>query len=254
VSCAKQPLIQPALDRELAWPHHLRLAAHRALCRECAVEFRRQRRLQWLIRQVGLRTSRRVAAPPRTTRRAIDAWDAWGGQWFGLAASVALVVCLALISLPWGSDPGDDSGLSRALIASHIRTLHADRLVDVPTGGERPLAPWLAARIGMTLPVIDLASDGFPLVGARIDQVAEHPTAVFVYRADDHVINLFVWADASKADLTPGAWSADGYSVCHWRRGDAAFFAVSDLGADELDTFEQLYKSRHRKQRVGLLG
>jgi anti-sigma factor RsiW len=254
MTCDKRRLIEPAIDGELHLLGHARLRAHLTRCVGCATEFRRQRRLRHLIRQVGARRPRRAVAPQQAPRRSAAWWPTWGGQAIGLAASVALVACLIVTSLPTAEDPG----LRRALISSHVRTLLADRLLDLPVSGDRPLAPWLAARVGMTLPVIDLAADGFRLVGARIDSVADHATAVFVYRADDHVINLFVWAEPSDSELTPGAWSAEGYSVCHWRRDDAAFFAVSDLSAEQLDGFETLYKSRHReiqrKLRVGLLG
>ncbi len=155
--------------------------------------------------------------------------------------------------------PRDDPELRRALISSHVRTLQADHRSDGLADGDRLLAPWLAARIGLALPVVDLEADGYPLVDTRSDTVGDHAAAVFVYRARDHVINVFVWADPSSEDeLTPGAWSAEGYSVCHWRRREAAFFAVSDLSADQVNAFEQLYKMRHRslarRLRVGMIG
>jgi anti-sigma factor RsiW len=253
-TCDKRLLIEPAIDGELSLLRHVRLRAHFALCGTCATEFRRQRRLRRLIRRVGALRPRRGGAQPRPPQRTVMTWPRWNGQWIGLAASVALVACLVVINL----SPPEDPGLRRALISSHVRTLQADSRFDVPADGDRLLAPWLAARIGVVLPVVDLAADGFSLVGTRSDSVGDHPSAVFVYRAANHVINLFVWADPSEDQLTPGAWSAEGYSVCHWRRKGAAFFAVSDLSAEELDKFEELYKSRHRslerRLRVGLLG
>ena len=254
MTCDKRPLIESAIDGELGLFRHAHLRAHSALCGTCAAEFRRQRRLQHLIRQVRTLRPRRGEVQPQPRQRIAIAWPRWNGPWAGLAASGALVACLVAINL----SPREDLRLRRALISSHVRTLQADHLFDMPADGDRPLAPWLAARIGVVLPVVDLAADGFSLVGTRSDSVGDHASAVFVYRAEDHVINLFVWADPSEDELTPGAWSAEGYSVCHWRRKGAAFFAVSDLSAEELDKFEQLYKSRHRilerRLRVGFLG
>jgi len=251
MTCDKRPLIEPAIDGELGLLRQARLRAHLALCGGCATEFCRQRRLRHLIQQVAARQPGRVVAHRQTPQRIVEPLPRWTGQSMGLAASVALVACLVVTNLP----PREDPGLRRALISSHVRTLQADHRFEAPAGGDHLLAPWLAARIGMSLPIVDLAADGFPLVGTRTGSVGDHATAVFVYRADDHVINLFVWADSSEGELTPGAWSAEGYSVCHWRRKGAAFFAVSDLSAEQLDEFEKLYKSRHRslerRLRVG---
>ena len=255
MTCDKRPLIELAIDGELDLLRHARLRTHLALCRACATEFQRQRRLRHLIRQVGAFRPRRAAAPPQAPNRVAIAWPRWTGQWIGLAASMALIACLVVTNMP----PHEDPVLRRALISSHVRTLQADHLSDAPADGDRLLAPWLAARVGIALPVVDLEADGYPLVATRSDNVGDHAAAVFVYRARDHIINVFVWADPTSEDeLTPGAWSAEGYSVCHWRRRAAAFFAVSDLSADQLDSFEQLYKVRHRslerRLRVGMVG
>jgi len=102
----------------------------------------------------------------------------------------------------------------------------------------------LADTNGLSLPVIDLSAVGFPLVDARFDHIASHPAAVFVYRAKEHVISLFVWAAPTDGALTPDAWSAAGFSGCHWRNRVATFFAVSDLNAEKLDEFERLYRAR----------
>jgi anti-sigma factor RsiW len=236
VRCNKQAWIQPAFDGELDPISRLRLRAHRVRCPACATEFRRLSRLRGLIRQLRYRHPRASAVPRRALGWPGAVWDGWGGQWLGLGASIALAACLAFtIALH-----DEDGALRREVVAGHVRLLRTDPHVD------RSLAPRLADTIGLSWPAIDLSADGFPLVDTRIDRIAGHPAAVFVYRANQHVINLFVWAASIDGALTPGAWSAEGFSVCHWRNRNAAFFAVSDLSAETLDEFERLYKARRR--------
>jgi anti-sigma factor RsiW len=240
VSCNKEGWIQLALDGELDPISRLRLRAHRALCAGCATEFRRVRRLSRLIRRLRYRHPRTAAMPRRTLMWPAAIWDTCGGQRLGLGALVALAVCFALTIALHDSD----SALRREVIAGHVRMLQINPRVNRSISVDRAIALRLADKTDLSLPVIDLSAVGFPLVDARIDNIASHPAAVFVYRANEHVINLFVWAAPTDGALTPGAWSAEGFSVCHWHNRVATFFAVSDLSAEELDEFERLYRAR----------
>jgi anti-sigma factor RsiW len=85
--------------------------------------------------------------------------------------------------------------------------------------------------------VVDLANDGFPLVGGRLDYIDHHASAALVYRRREHVINVFVWprADGSPSHVTRS--DARGYHVISWTRGGVAVWIVSDLALVELDDF-----------------
>jgi anti-sigma factor RsiW len=242
VSCNKEGWIQLALDGELDPIGRLRLRAHRALCPGCATEFRRLRRLSRLIRRLRYRHPRAKAMPRQSLGWPGALWDVCGGQRLGLGALVALAVCFALTIALHDAD----SALRREVIAGHVRMLQTNPLADRSFAVDQAVGLRLGDTTDLSLPVIDLSAVGFPLVGARIDHIASHPAAVFVYRANEHVINLFVWAASTDWALTPGAWSAEGFSVCHWHNRVATFFAVSDLNAEELDEFERLYRARRR--------
>ncbi len=82
----------------------------------------------------------------------------------------------------------------------------------------------LRARVRAELPpsVVDLASEGFPLVGGRLDVVGGQPVAALVYARRKHVINVFVWpSEKSDAALRSGA--ERGYKWIRWTRRGMRF-------------------------------
>jgi anti-sigma factor RsiW len=112
----------------------------------------------------------------------------------------------------------------------------ADHLTDVLTSDQHTVKPWLSRHIDVSPPVQELAAEGFPLVGGRIDYIDGHPAAVVVYRHAKHVINLFAWASTS-ADAPMRTEIRQGFNVVMWRKGGIAYAAVSDVAADQLMTF-----------------
>jgi anti-sigma factor RsiW len=96
--------------------------------------------------------------------------------------------------------------------------------------------PWFVGKLDFSPPVVDLAAQGYPLVGGRVDYVAGRQVAALVYQRRQHVINLFV-APSADALTGPAAQSTRGFHVRRWTRGEMSFAAVSDLNDAELDAF-----------------
>ncbi|MGA2870330.1 MAG: anti-sigma factor, partial [Verrucomicrobiota bacterium] len=90
-------------------------------------------------------------------------------------------------------------------------------------------------------PVKDLAAQGFPLTGGRLDYLGGHAAAALIFQRRKHVINLFVWpataADAEPVTLAP----IQGYNLVHWSQARMSFWAVSDLNEAELMEFAEAY-------------
>src|SRR6185436_3045651 len=126
----------------------------------------------------------------------------------------------------------------------HARATLTNHVVDVEASDQHTVKPWLGGKLDFSPAVVDLASAGFPLVGGRLDYLDHRPVAAIVYHARQHVIDLYVWPDASAAGTRAMETSAKhGYNVVHWSDGGMQYWAVSDLNAGELRTFAETYSA-----------
>ncbi|HEV2532627.1 anti-sigma factor [Phenylobacterium sp.] len=146
--------------------------------------------------------------------------------------AAAFAASLAVTSLP------STTGLADQLVADHVRSTLASHLVDVETSDRHTVKPWFNGRIDFAPPVVDLAAQGFPLVGGRVDYLDGRVVAALVYRRNKHVINVFVRPQPKGLRL-PAAGAHDGYSLVRWTEGGLEFWAVSDAEPRELQTLKQ---------------
>jgi len=140
--------------------------------------------------------------------------------------------------------PGADQFLATQLIASHVRSLMVNHLTDVASSDQHTVKPWLDAKLDFAPPVVDLASEGFPLIGGRLDYLDNRPVAALVYQRRKHFINLFVWPGEAAAARPVMAMSHQGYQLLHWADPDFNYWAVSDVSASDLQTFKQQFEAQ----------
>lgn len=241
-----RPLLPLAMDRELSVLRRLRLSRHLAACHACTAHLETLQTMQTALRtslpfhrappglaaRIGGSLPREAPAPVQ--RRPLR-W-AFGGS--GLAGALAGVALTLLVLHGQTEDP-----MTRSIIGSHIRSMMADHLTDVLTEDRHTVKPWLSSRLDISPPVRDLASDGFPLVGGRLDYIDGHRAAAVVYRHDRHVINLFAWAAPGSADAGFSHETRQGFNLVSWRHDGVAYCAISDLEPDQLQAFARLMAS-----------
>ena len=163
-------------------------------------------------------------------------------NWLALAATILLAAIIGWNLLPRLQRPGADQFLATQLIASHVRSLMANHLTDVASSDQHTVKPWLDAKLDFAPPVVDLAGEGFPLVGGRLDYLDNRTVAALVYQRRKHFINLFVWPGEAGATRPTLAMSHQGYQLLHWVNSDFNYWAVSDVNANDLQTFKQQFE------------
>jgi len=163
-------------------------------------------------------------------------------NWLALAATILLAAVIGWNLLPRLQRPGADQFLATQLIASHVRSLMANHLTDVASSDQHTVKPWLDAKLDFAPPVVDLTGEGFPLVGGRLDYLDNRTVAALVYQRRKHFINLFVWPGEAGATRPTMAMSHQGYQLLHWVNSDFNYWAVSDVNANDLQTFKQQFE------------
>ena len=123
-------------------------------------------------------------------------------------------------------------------IASHVRAMMTGHTTDVVSTDRHTVKPWFNGRLDFSPPVDDLAPQGFPLVGGRVDYLDSRPVAALVYQRRKHVIDLYIWPE--KSGDTNRDQALNGFNVIQWSSGGMSFAAVSDLNKAELDQFRKL--------------
>jgi mycothiol system anti-sigma-R factor len=165
-------------------------------------------------------------------------------NWLALAATILLAAIIGWNLLPRLQRPGTDQLLATQLIASHVRSLMANHLTDVASSDQHTVKPWLDAKLDFAPPVVDLASEGFPLIGGRLDYLDNRPVAALVYQRRKHFINVFVWPGETAAARPASAMSHQGYQLLHWGDPDFNYWAVSDVSANDLQTFKEQFEAQ----------
>jgi anti-sigma factor RsiW len=178
----------------------------------------------------------------RSEPRTILFGTSW--NWLALAATILLAAIIGWNLLPRLQRPGTDQLLATQLIASHVRSLMANHLTDVASSDQHTVKPWLDAKLDFAPPVVDLASEGFPLIGGRLDYLDNRPVAALVYQRRKHFINVFVWPGEAAATRPAMAMSHQGYQLLHWADLDFNYWAVSDVSANDLQLFKQQFETR----------
>jgi mycothiol system anti-sigma-R factor len=235
------------VDGEIAEPERVLLREHLAECPECGPEMAALERLRDGIRRAApvyrapeaLRS--RIRAALRTEARAEAPAARPAPGWLAYAASILLAVAVGSggTLLITGERQGD--AVANELIDSHLRSLLGSHLTDVASSDQHTVKPWFAGKSDVSPPAVDLAGEGFPLVGGRLDLIAGKPAPALVYRRRQHVINVFV-LPASRADLG-ATLTRRGYTLRHWDEGDLGLWAVSDAAPSELAEFEHAFRA-----------
>jgi anti-sigma factor RsiW len=243
-------LVPGYLDGELSLSESLAFERHMAQCETCRLEHARQREASTQIRQADLRVTapselvRRIEAalPGRRTlgQRVLDGFARSRSKrsitWAPLGLSMASVVALAVSLSLFLQVPSDEQRLSQELVDNNIRSMQVDHLFDVASTDQHTVKPWFGGKLDFSPPVIDLASQGYPLMGGRVDYLGGQRVAVMVYRDKLHPISLFVWPGNGE-NAPPRFQERLGFHIAHWRSAQMNYWVITDAGEGDLHGF-----------------
>lgn len=172
------------------------------------------------------------AATPDRPRLFREHWRWLGGGAFAGGAATVLAFVVGTAILDWR----ENRDLAVQAVETHVRAMLGQHLIEVASSDPHSVKPWLSARLDYSPPVLDLASDGFPLLGGRVDTLSQRPVATLVYRFRNHTIDVFVRPESSDA---PPLRTVRGFNCAHAKSRGFDWLAVSDVGSDVLMAFIQ---------------
>ncbi len=269
----KELLLHGLLDGELDAVNALACEEHVAVCPGCQEELQRLRRLRTRLQapdarftapqHLRARVLAALAAESRTGGGVASSTAAraaptahvvpttaskvglrrrwWAGAPLPLAASVLVASMLVAVGSVLFALRARPDSVQDQIIASHVRSLLVDHLIDIETSDRHVVKPWFNGKTDFAPAVFELADQGFPLVGGRLDYIGGKVVAAVVYHRRQHVINLFMWPATGAPPQ--GVGQRDGFSVIHWTRAGLQLWAVSDLDPAQLREFRAAFDS-----------
>lgn len=245
-----QKLIDGYVDGELDLIRNVEIEQHIQECALCSQDYKYHQALRNGIKagglyfrapqdlqrrvQLSLRKAAKAEARPRVPR--------W--QWFSMAVPLAAAAIVVLALVPLLRGPSADDLVAREVLAGHVRSLMANHLSDVASSDQHTVKPWFNGKLDFSPPVEDLAQQGFPLVGGRLDYLNNRPAAALVYHRQKHFINLFIWPSAESSDSGIKRETRQGYHLFHWTRSGMTYWAVSDVEESQLQEFVRQVQNR----------
>jgi anti-sigma factor RsiW len=174
---------------------------------------------------------------PRQTTR-VTAW-----RWLAVAASVALAAVTTLTVLQRRHAVTSEDLIAQEAVSNHVRSLmQPNHTLDVPSSDQHAVKPWFNGKLDFSPVVENLAGQGFPLIGGRLDYLGGRSVAALVYQRRQHYINLFIWPSDGAQETAEGSRRLQGYNLVHWNGAGMEYWAVSDLNEGELRQFAGLVR------------
>ena len=247
-----QRFIPGYMDGELDLVRTIEMEMHVKRCAACAQKLENQQELRaalWrsslayaapaVLRdriQSSLRASSGVEVQERPFKSpSLQIW-----QWAGAVAVLAL---FSLTGWQLTARPSSDQRIAGEVFSSHVRSLEANHVMDVVSTDQHTVKPWFDAKLDFSPPVEDLANDGFPLVGGRLDYLEGRKVAALVYQRREHMINVFVWPNPTGSKAAQAIESRQGYNIMRWSHGGFQCWAVSDVAPSDLAEFVRLLET-----------
>lgn len=242
-----QTTIHGYLDGELDAVRAAEFERHLEQCPECIAALESQESLRSSFQRAQLYEK----APPRLREKVLASLRPAEpisissrrrpvvAQWLAVAAVLLLLLYSGWRLTPGLGEKNNQTIVAAQIVDAHLRSLEPGHLTDVVSTDQHTVKPWFDGKLDFAPPVQDLAEDGFPLAGGRLDVVGGRTVAALVYARRKHFVNVFVWP-TSNPDAAPRTGAQQGYHWITWQKNGMAFWAVSDVAPSDLDDLQRL--------------
>lgn len=241
-----QQLMSSYLDQELNTEQALQAGEHIAGCTACMAALEQMEALQ-----VNVRTHASHYAAPTGLRSRILANVAqkrpsklrnWPWAWINLGLAGLSAAAFAATLVLYLGQPSPSQTFDDEVLSSHFRSLAPGHLLDVVSSDQHTVKPWYAGKLDFSPAVVDLSVQGYPLLGGRIDYLAGRPVAAMAYQRHKHIVNLYLFPDATGKPNDIRLDTRRGYQLAQWNQAGMRHIAVSDMNGDELKQFVSLWQ------------
>ena len=249
MNCAEiRKLLHAYADGELDLVRSLEVEQHLKSCASCAAGKNSLQSLRSALQNNDLAYPAPNSLRNKVRKMARDSRDAanrrennWQWLWKWLAVGATALAVLTMLLRPAGTSEHDQ--LVNEAVASHVRSMMANHLTDVASSERHTVKPWFDGKLDFAPSVKDLADQGFPLLGGRLDYLGNRAVAALVYRRDKHIINVFIWPATMGG--TKQTQNHHGYNAITFDAGGFHYCLVSDVEQKELERLAALLSDKN---------
>lgn len=242
-----QDLIHGYMDHELDLGRSFEVEQHLQECQVCADAYSNHSTLRTAFKDKSLyypapaKLEKRIRSALRHEARSESSQHFFAWRWLPAGLAAALVLLVAFVVWRPGLRPSADEVLAQEIVSNHVRSLQLEsHRADVISSDQHTVKPWFDGKLDFAPPVKDFSSQGFPLLGGRLDYLNNRAVAALVYQRQKHFINLYIWPAEQNSASGEVSTKRQGYNLLHWTSSGMNYWAISDLNTVELHDFSQL--------------
>jgi anti-sigma factor RsiW len=246
-------LLHALIDGELDAGHARDVETHVATCPRCTAQLAAYREMSRQVKAADLHYTaplslrRRIEASLPQPQAAPNRRSVLRG--FAMGSALSAIAATGLFAIVLRHD--DEQRITSEVVSAHLRSLQAGHLTDVISTDQHTVKPWFNGKLDVSPPVVDLTSQGFTLIGGRLDYLDAREIGAVVYRRRQHIINLFVAQTSNTERRAARMENIQGFNIRIWSEQGMNFWAVSDIAPDELTEFGEKFESTLKTTTVG---
>ncbi|HUW29409.1 MAG TPA: anti-sigma factor [Sulfuriferula sp.] len=252
-------LLSAHVDQELGLPEASEMDQHLQTCAACHSAFVSQTALRYAVKQHAsyfqapgdLESRIRATLPLEHEAQAAPAkrwpWYRGSWNWFNVGTALASLVALVWSASLYLATPSPNELLAEEVVSSHVRSLMVNHLADVASSDQHTVKPWFNGKLDFSPIVNDLAAQGFPLVGGRLDYLDHRAVAALVYRHRLHLINVYIWPAANERQTAFHTLSIQGYHLVYWSEAGMVYWMISDLDPHDLMVLAHILQAQAQR-------